>query len=259
MSLRKGLTVVELLVVIGIIGVLIALILPAILKVRQAALRSESQNQLKQIILATHHFSSTYNGKVPGIEAGRRPFFSTLRAVLPFIEQADASAGQPPHTYFRMVPSYLSAADPTLPGQPYDLSSYAVNAVAFRKNASFNRSFRDGTSSTIGLAEHYSVCQFSKYSYAMPIRGGDARPATFAHKEMGDYYPNPKRGFPAKTFQVAPSINQCDPRLAQTPHYSGMLVAMSDGACRTLSPGVAPYTYWSLVTPAGGEVLRSDW
>ncbi|HEX4591877.1 MAG TPA: DUF1559 domain-containing protein, partial [Gemmataceae bacterium] len=89
--IRRGFTLIELLVVIAIIAVLIGLLLPAVQKVRESAMRLKCANNLKQIGLALHNYEST-NRKFP--PAGTYPAATTSADVwsihsiiLPYIEQ----------------------------------------------------------------------------------------------------------------------------------------------------------------------------
>lgn len=84
-SRNFGFTLVELLVVIAIIGVLVALLLPAVQAAREAARRMQCANHLKQIGLAVHNFHDTHDGLVPLCVGGERPSWLTL--LYPFIEQ----------------------------------------------------------------------------------------------------------------------------------------------------------------------------
>jgi prepilin-type N-terminal cleavage/methylation domain-containing protein len=65
---RTAFSLLELLVVVAIGGLLIALLLPAVQAAREAALRIRSQNQMRQIILAAHHFAATNTGRLPSID-----------------------------------------------------------------------------------------------------------------------------------------------------------------------------------------------
>lgn len=84
-GIRRAFTLVELLVVIAIIGVLVALLLPAVQAAREAARRMRCQNSLKQIGLACHNFHDV-NGEMPRAFNGDTGL-SWHVYILPFIEQ----------------------------------------------------------------------------------------------------------------------------------------------------------------------------
>jgi prepilin-type N-terminal cleavage/methylation domain-containing protein/prepilin-type processing-associated H-X9-DG protein len=88
---RRGFTLVELLVVIAIIGVLVALLLPAVQAAREAARRSQCANHLKQWALGCHNYHSTYeafpHGRLDPAVGGYR--WSMQASVLPYIEQGN--------------------------------------------------------------------------------------------------------------------------------------------------------------------------
>lgn len=289
MSRRHGVSLIELLVAIAILAVLIGLLLPAVQKVREAALRSRSMNNVKQIMLAVQHFASVHDDRLPTVNGnmqGPNPARSLQVALLPFIEQGQwyqrlyLNPPPAPSGPMALVGPYLSPADPTLDGTTegmFGLTSYAANAFVFLPGAGLASSIPDGTSTTIGFAEHYAHCRGDGFAYFMPnmldsrFRRGtfaDGKPL-FGGLNFADVTPKttgspPVSGPdhviypPIATFQTAPKPADCHPAVPQTPHPGGMITGMMDGSVRTTSPSISTAAFWGAVTPAGGEIL-SDW
>jgi prepilin-type N-terminal cleavage/methylation domain-containing protein len=86
---KRGFTLVELLVVIAIIGVLVALLLPAVQAAREAARRSQCLSQIKQVGIAMHNYESTYNRLPVGTYGCCWGTWQV--SILPYIEQGALS------------------------------------------------------------------------------------------------------------------------------------------------------------------------
>lgn len=276
---RNALTLLELLVVLAIVAILLAFLVPAVQKVRTAALHAESSNNVRQISLAIHGYQSSqrFFPRVNGFNPATGAFeYSFFVALLPYLEQdnvynafkqAFGNSGGISDSF--PIPVFVSPLDPTSPGA---VMSYAANGTVFgRKGVNFNN-IGDGSSNTLALAEHYSYncgglvftwTSADKTDFGLP---GvlESRRATFADKKMGDVVPVTKGlqtgpSLPGLTFQIVPPIAICNPQLAQALSPAGLLTGFVDGSVRTLRRSVSEGTYWGLVTPSSGDLLQSDW
>jgi prepilin-type processing-associated H-X9-DG protein len=83
---RTGFTLFQLLILLAVLAILLGLLLPAVQKVRAAAARAQSANNLKQIALAVHNYHAANNLMPAGLDANK---FSAAAYLLPFIEQVN--------------------------------------------------------------------------------------------------------------------------------------------------------------------------
>jgi hypothetical protein len=187
---RRSSKLIDLLVVCFIAGVLIALLLPAIYKVRAITLRTQSAENMKRIILAMHRYAADHNGYLPGFP--RKPSdWQLFYCVLPyldadfcdklnentrrhegrevvnmlefktFLDPADWSVA---HEHYRATMAdnpdmqMLRLGKWQVPSEYYGgLTSYAANGQVFQTSRRLPADFGDGTANTIAIGQHYAV------------------------------------------------------------------------------------------------------
>lgn len=180
----SGFTLVELLVVIAVIGILVALLLPAIQATREAARRSQCVNNLSQLSIALHNYSTAFGFYPPGTIEKKGPIenhaygyhHSWITQLLPYLEQRSAY-----HQLDRNLSVYdsknapvrrhniQSLICPSQPGFNGGYSSYAAvhhdveapidvdNLGSFFLNSRLKYDdITDGTSNTLFLGEKIS-------------------------------------------------------------------------------------------------------
>ncbi len=160
---RNGFTLVELLVVIAIIGILIALLLPAVQAAREAARRMSCANNLKQLGLAMHNYESCYRC-YPGLGGGSQTSFSVQARLLPYIEQGN-------------LQELIDFDQPLYLGDPHNQSLNPRQAEAAATRVSLLRCPSDAADDLLEAAEdevlaggNYMVCTGSGTGTSYDVR-----------------------------------------------------------------------------------------
>lgn len=294
-TVRRRVSLIEVLVVVGILAILIGLVLGAIQKVRESAVAIQNKNNLRQIILAVHQVADERESTIPKLMRSNMTGINVIegdaaifRRILPYVHPnlpkiynggTDAELNE---LAFPVVKMYRNPADPSwdhdrgLRGMPCKCS-YAANMFAMDGSISLISSIPDGSSQTIAFGDkYYARCSsatdmaqtMNDFGYVFDPHNGeisDVRRATFADKGWHDVLPvtdaatrTTRPSVPGKTFQVRPRPEEVEPSILQATFRGGLTVALFDGSVRTIAPSIHESAFWGLVTPAGGEVVSLD-
>jgi prepilin-type N-terminal cleavage/methylation domain-containing protein/prepilin-type processing-associated H-X9-DG protein len=291
---RRGFSVIELLVAISVIAVLIALLVPAVQKVRDAAARTECGNNLHQIGLAVHHYHEEKKVFPAGLREFSDPFSlsSWLTHILPYLEQQELWAvtqvaykqspspfNNPPHVGFAtVIPAYVCPAEPRaaqvqidqVTGQQVSFTCYlgvsgknlnTRDGVFYRDSKIRTADITDGSSNTLLAGERPPSTNFNYgYWYAGAGQNLTGSGDMILGVQEQNVLTVTTGSCPPGTYSFAPGsvTNQCDFFHFWSLHIGGAHFLFADGSVRFLSYSAAPILP-ALASRAGGEIVTDAW
>jgi Tfp pilus assembly protein PilE len=288
---RSAFTLFQLLIVIAILAILIGLLLPAVQKVREAAARTQSANNLKQLMLGVHNYHDTYGAMPPGVDDKN---FSATSKLLPYIEQQNAynlidfkkaidddANAEVRKLQLKVLLNPMDAIPVVKP--EWGATNYLFNDLGFYLNSKIKLTdITDGTSNTIALGETLkgdgqNKAVNVKRQYVLLKKedlkntGADTGVKYFKDDKniSGDRCASWMDGrFLQGTFngKLRPNDERPDVSCggvsgvsALRSYQSFVQVALFDGSVRTVNATISHKTWKAAMTPNGNEVLGNDW
>jgi prepilin-type N-terminal cleavage/methylation domain-containing protein len=275
---HKGFTLIELLVVIAIIAILIALLVPAVQKVREAAARTQSTNNIKQICLAFNNFHNDFkrlpfngsNTPVGGTNYTKAAASQVATSgswafqILPYVEQG------PVYNSLPTTVGVQSFMNPARGRQTYcsngpwtdyfinialNTASLAPSVVAqdYRRSMQWLSS-ADGASNTIFVGD--GNIGTNDYSNTTSFAGsGDIYAGGTANTCRIGFTGAPTANTGPNATAFMKDVNGATP--ADTwggPFSSGGLMGLGDGTCRVFPYTMAGSPFGAFLTPSNGDL-----
>lgn len=244
---------VEVLIVFGTVGILIALLLPATQAAREAARRSQCSNNLKQIALALHNYHDTH-GAFPPAAIGPQHVpqerqFSWLVALLPFIEQnalydllrLDLPWDDPHNLELLRGVAFSTLRCPSSPGPLVEEDGFVRTSYVAVTGANW----------THGSGDARGIIGFDRGLSLKEITDGTSNTIIVAEVTDGG------RWFAAGAGTARP-IDAWIERAPWSLHPGGGQVAFADGSVRFVADDVEPATLRAMATARGREGLVDD-
>jgi prepilin-type N-terminal cleavage/methylation domain-containing protein len=291
----RAFTLIELLVVIAIIGILIALLLPAVQKIREAAARTQSLNNIKQMGLGMHNMHDTYSHLAPGFgyltindgtgnasnstptpaHHGSIAFF-----LLPYIEQDNVYNLSHGDSWFdagnngqagTVIKTFLDPRDANF-GAGTD-GDRALNCYVHNQFVLGPQPYLNGSNQYVIDNNSWGAVGNATFSGSIPdglsntimtierqsqCNGGDSIWGE-SNPQQGPWSYNVSTLHTTNLPQFQPTPKNCDPSTNGSHNSAGILVGLFDGSARLVSSGISATTWAEAVIPNDGIPLGSDW